>query len=228
MLTNRQLTVPYIAPYFAYVAIASVPADIVSREINYGLRLVVVGALLFWARRWYCPLTRPGAIPGSVLWGIGAGVVGTGLWVVLLAPFVSAGAAPAWSGLPFALRFVAAGVLVPVFEEMMMRGYVFRLALQWDQERRKGADSALHAALDDRSLLEVRPGEWSWAAVALSSLVFTAGHNITEWPAAIAYGLLMCLLWIRRKDLLTCIVAHATTNVTLAVFVQATGHWQYW
>lgn len=228
MLTNRQLVVPYILPYFAYVAIASVPADILSREASYGLRLAVVGALLLWARRWYCPLTGPGSRMGSILWGIGAGVVGAGLWVGLLAPFVSAGAAPEWSGLAVALRFLAAGALVPVFEEMMMRGYVFRVALQWGQERQKGAGSALHAALDDRSLLEVRPGEWSWAAVAVSTLVFAAGHNMPEWPAAIAYGLLMCILWARRKDLLSCIAAHATTNVALAAFVLMTGRWEYW
>ena len=31
MLTNRQLVVPYILPYFAYVGIASVPADILEQ-----------------------------------------------------------------------------------------------------------------------------------------------------------------------------------------------------
>ena len=49
-----------------------------------------------------------------------------------------------------------------------------------------------------------------------------------EWPAAIAYGLLMCILWARRKDLLSCIAAHATTNVALAAFVLMTGRWEYW
>jgi hypothetical protein len=58
--------------------------------------------------------------------------------------------------------------------------------------------------------------------------VFTSGHSPHEWPAAVAYGLFMAFLWIARKDLITCITAHAVTNIALAVFVFATGKWQYW
>jgi CAAX prenyl protease-like protein len=228
MLTNRQLLLPYILPYMAYVAIASIPVHILAREVNYGLRLVVVTVLLLWARRWLCSLTGPGSPLASVCCGVVAGVVGAGLWVVLLTPFVSAEAPAGWSGLSFVLRFVAAGLLVPVFEELMMRGYVFRLALQWGRERSKGTAQAFQTALDERSLEEVKPGEWSWVAVIVSTLVFTAGHGIPEWPASIAYGLLMCALWAWRKDLVSCIAAHATTNIVLAVYVWTSGNWQYW
>jgi hypothetical protein len=214
MLTNRQLLLPYILPYMAYVAIASIPVDILAREVNYGLRLVVVTALFLWARRWYCSLTGPASPLVSACCGVVAGVAGAGLWVVLLTPFVPAEPPAGWSGLSFALRLVAAGLLVPVFEELMMRG--------------KGAEQALQAALDKRSLEEVKPGEWSWAAVGISTLVFTAGHGMPEWPASIVYGLLMCALWVWRKDLVSCIAAHATTNIVLAVYVLKTGNWQYW
>jgi len=64
--------------------------------------------------------------------------------------------------------------------------------------------------------------------VGISTLVFTAGHGMPEWPASIAYGLLMCALWAWRKDLVSCIAAHATTNIVLAVYVLRTGNWQYW
>jgi len=228
MLTNRQLLLPYLLPYLSYVAIASIPADLLSREINYGLRLVVVTALILWARRWYCSLTGPGSPLVSAAFGIVAGVVGAGLWVLLLAPFVPAEPPSGWSGLSFALRLVAAGLLVPVFEELMMRGYVFRLALQWGQEREKNGGQAFPAALDERSLEEVKPGEWSWIAIGISTLVFTAGHGMPEWPASIAYGLLMCALWVWRKDLVSCIAAHATTNIVLGVYVWTSGNWQYW
>lgn len=228
MLTNRQLILPYILPYAAYVGLASVPGEFLTREVNYGLRIAAVSMLLLWGRRWFCSLTGPGKTWISILCGIGAGMIGTGIWIALLAPFVSAETASGWSGLSIILRMAAAGILVPVFEELLMRGFVFRLALQWDQERKKGQDAALQAALDDRSLHDIRPGEWSWAAVGISTLAFAAGHNIPEWPAAIAYGLLMSLLWGFRKDLVSCIAAHATTNVTLAFYVLATNSWQYW
>lgn len=227
MLTNRQLMVPYILPYFAYVGIASVPASVLSREVSYGLRLLVVGMLLLWARRWYCTLTGPRPALASVGWGIGAGLAGAAVWVVLLAPFAPPAGAE-WSPLSYWLRFAAAGAVVPFFEELMMRGFVFRLALQWDQEKRKGSDDALQDVLDKRSLDSVRPGEWSWAAVLISTAVFAAGHGMAEWPAAVAYGLLMCGLWVWRGDLVSCVAAHAATNVALALFVLGTGQWQYW
>ena len=228
MLTNRELVVPYALPYFAYVGLASVPADLLGREANYGLRLLVVGALLLWARRWFCTLRGPGSVRGSLAWGTVVGLIGAGLWVALLAPFVSAAEATPWTAAAFWLRFAAAGALVPVFEEMAMRCFVFRLALQWGQERDKGTQAPLQAVLDERSLDDVRPGEWSWTAVFVSTAVFAAGHGMAEWPAAVAYGLLMCALWVARKDLVSCMAAHASTNVTLALYVLTTGQWQYW
>jgi len=38
----------------------------------------------------------------------------------------------------------------------------------------------------------------------------------------------MCVLYIIRKDLLSCMVAHGTTNFGLALYVYYTGHWQLW
>ena len=64
--------------------------------------------------------------------------------------------------------------------------------------------------------------------LAVPGMLFAAGHASHEWVAAIAYGLLMALLWIVRRDLLTCVVAHAVTNLTLALYVRETGSWQLW
>jgi len=228
MLSNREIIVPYVLPYFAYVGLAAVPVDVLSREINYGLRLAVVGLLLLWSRRWYMALTGPGSPWVSILWGVAFGLAGTALWILLLFPFVAAEAPHAWSGLAFFLRLAAATLLVPIFEELLMRGFVFRLALQWDQERRTGVLSPLQVALDERSLHDVRPGEWSWMAVIISTAAFAAGHGMAEWPAAVVYGLLMCGLWVIRRDLVSCIAAHATTNASLALYVLLTGSWQYW
>jgi len=38
----------------------------------------------------------------------------------------------------------------------------------------------------------------------------------------------MAALWAIRKDLLTPIVAHATTNAALAFWVRASGQWNVW
>jgi hypothetical protein len=64
--------------------------------------------------------------------------------------------------------------------------------------------------------------------VGISTAAFALGHQVYEWPAAIAYGLLMSVLYIIRKDLAACVAAHAATNFSLALFVCLTGQWQYW
>jgi len=228
MINNRQLILPYAAPYLAYVGIASLPAQLASPESNYLLRLIIVPLLLAWAWRWYCPFKGPRSLRGSILAGVGTGLAGLVLWLGLLTPFVHADGASSWSFQGFLLRLFSAGLVVPLFEELMMRGFVFRLALQWDQARTTGDKEPLHTALDQSSVNDVAPGAWSWPAIMLSTLAFTSGHAMAEWPAAIAYGLLMAWLWVSRKDLVACITAHAVTNIVLALFVYATGNWHYW
>ena len=141
---------------------------------------------------------------------------------------ITAAEAEPWSTPAFLLRLVSAGLLVPLFEELMMRGFLFRFALQWHRAWQNRAGEPLHTALDERSVNEVEPGAWTWPAVLLSMLAFTSGHAPHEWPAAMAYGLLMTLLWIHRQDLISCVTAHAVTNISLALFVFFTGGWHYW
>jgi membrane protease YdiL (CAAX protease family) len=228
MITNRQLILPYAAPYLAYVGIASIPTTYLPMEVSYLLRLIVVPLLLLWAWRWYCALRGPRSPGRSMLVGAAAGLLGLLIWLALLTPFAPPVKESSWTAQAFFLRLLSAGMVVPVFEELMMRGFLLRLALQWDQARKNGTPEPLLQALDQRSVNEVEPGAWSWPAVILSVLAFTSGHAMHEWPAAVAYGLLMALLWIKRQDLIVCITAHAVTNIALACFVYATGSWQYW
>ncbi len=228
MISNRKLILPYAAPYLAYVIVASVFSSILPIEINYLLRIIAVIGLLIWAWKWYMVLTGPKSPWVSAFTGIIAGFLGALVWILLLTPFVDKSVADPWSTPAFLLRLFSAGLLVPVFEEILMRGYIFRLAYQWEQERKRGNDQPLPTALDEKSVLEVSPGAWSWAAIIISTLVFASGHQISEWPASIAYGLLMSMLWITRKDLLSCIVAHSITNIVLALYVLKSGNWYLW
>lgn len=228
MTPNKKLLLPYLAPYAAYVLLASLLEGRVSPETGSLLRILVVLPLLLWAWRAYCPFRGPKSASVSVLVGVAAGVCGVLLWIALMAPFVGQRQAQPWSQLFFLLKLPAAGLLVPVFEELLMRGFVFRFALQWDRARKSGARDALQAAFDERSVNDVAPGDWSWAAVLLSTAAFTLGHDPSQWLAAAGFGLLMAGLWIVRKDLLTCVVAHAVTNVALACWIFSTGSWNYW
>jgi membrane protease YdiL (CAAX protease family) len=228
MIPNHRLLVPYAAPYFAYVLIATVAERFVPMEVNYLLRIVIVSATLFWAKQWFFSFKGPKSPVTSIFVGILAGIAGLILWIELLTPFVSCANAKPWSQSAFILRLLAAGVLVPIFEEVMMRGFVFRVALQWNEARKNKLKDALAIAMEERSINDVPPGAWSWMAVIVSTIAFMLGHTMPEWPASIAYGLLMAGFYILRKDLLSCVVAHSITNIALALYVYQTGKWYLW
>jgi len=226
-LSNRDLLVPYALPYLAYVGIASAARNILPSELSYVLKIIIVPGLIYWAWKWYCPLTGPKKIAGSVVAGIWFGIAGTVLWCVLMKPFALHDA-PAWTKTQFMLKLFTASLIVPVFEELFIRGFVLRAAFQWDMNRKNKVKSPLKHMLDHDSINDVRPGACTMTAVVISSIVFAAGHMREQWPAAIVFSVLMAVLWIVRKDLLSCIIAHGTTNFTLALYVYLTGQWGLW
>ena len=225
--TNRALLIPYLAPYGVYVVIGSFLGEGMSPEWNYALRILATTPLIIWAWRRYVPLIGPKSGWASAGIGILAGFAGAVLWIALKQPFFSGGGSEL-GNLAFSLRLGATGFLVPIFEELLVRGYVFRLALQWDFARKSGAKQPVIIALDEQSINNVTPGAWSVWAVVISTAAFALGHRVPEWPAAIAFSLVMIVLWINRKDLLSCVIAHGVTNISLAYYVLSTGHWGLW
>lgn len=228
MISNRRLLLPYAAPYLAFVFIATFFTDSISTELNYLFRIIFTTTLLVWGWKWYIPLNGPRSIAASIGYGILFGLVGVVVWLLLLAPFIQAEEITPWSLSSIILRLIAAGLIVPLFEEILIRGMIFGLIVQWWQAKKKKDSDALLTALDDRSINDLPHGSWSWPAIIISTLAFAAGHQIYEWPAAIAYGLLMCGLLIFRKDILSCIVAHSVTNITLAGYVIYSGNYHFW
>ena len=69
-MKNRDLLLPYVLPYALYVLIASVPGDILPREANYAVRILLCGAALVWAWKRYATLRGPGRVSASV--GVGS------------------------------------------------------------------------------------------------------------------------------------------------------------
>lgn len=225
--SNYSLLFTYVLPYFAYVLTLMLPETLVPKPWAYGLAIAASAVGIAWAWRWYVPLRGPRPALGSVGAGVAAGVAGTALWLAIKAPFYEPGGEP-WAPAAFWMRVLASTTVVAVFEELLFRGLILRGAVTWDRLRRAGSRQPLDETLHDRGPDDVEPGGWTPAALAISSLAFATGHQPSEWVAAIAYGLLMAGLWIWRKDLLSCVVAHGVTNLTLALWVQQTGHWSVW
>lgn len=225
--TNRELLLPYALPYMAWVLIPTLLHDWLDMAWIYALRMVVVAALLWSFRKCYLPIFSARSRLQSICMGIFWGITGSVLWVILLTPFISENTLP-WDTLPFFLRATSATLLVPVFEELLMRGYLFKLASQWELFRKTKKENTLALTLDHANVNDGQPPPCSMPAVLLSTFFFTMGHSMHEWPAAFVYGLLMAFLLIRTGGLLACVIAHGITNLTLAMYVCFTGQWGLW
>ena len=133
-------------------------------------------------------LRGPGSAAGSIAIGALAGLAGLALWLALLLAFASRSEpVEAWTPTAFTLRLFAAAVLVPLIEELLMRGWLLRACIQWQEARSAGSRDPLGDVLDQHSIHQLAPGAWTWTAVALSTLIFAAGHAPGEWPAALAW-----------------------------------------
>ena len=127
------------------------------------------------------------------------------------APDVTAAAlatmAPGWATLWILGRLAGAVVTVPLAEEIAFRGYLARRLIARDFER-------------------VPLERLSWLAVLGSAFAFGLLHDriVAGTLAGIAYGLVAR----RRGSLVDAVVAHATTNALLAVWVLWTGNWSLW
>jgi len=96
---------------------------------------------------------------------------------------------------------------VPVMEELFWRSYVMR-------------------RIDSRDFLAKDPRGVSAAAFALSCALFASEH--TQWLAGLLAGAAYGALYRRSRNLWIPIVSHTTTNGILAIWILATGNWQYW
>ena len=183
----------------------------------YAVKVAVVLAVTLWAARGLRGLLR--CETKSILWGALAGAIGLPLWLGLDAvtphlPFLGSREAfdPAGLGawrVPFlAVRFFGLALLVPVLEEVFWRGFLLR----WLTDQDKWS--------------EISVEKFAPVAALISSGVFALAHP--EWLAALVYGLGMCGLLRATKSLSACIVAHATTNLLLGIYVLLTENWRLW
>jgi len=104
-------------------------------------------------------------------------------------------------------RLAGAALLVPLIEELFWRSFLMR----W---------------LDHHAFLNLAPMQVGLRALIVSSLVFGFEHN--QWLAGMIAGLVYGGLYRRSQNLWLAVVAHATTNLALGIWVLTTGNWQFW
>jgi exosortase E/protease (VPEID-CTERM system) len=197
--SDQQLTTAYLLPLTVLLGIALVSGMVGHSEGGgYALRMAfgVLTLALLWSKYGELRWREPGALVACLL-GLALGLVWLGSGWPFPASESNAGGS---SGLWLLVRALGFSTVVPLAEELAFRGYLLRVLQNRRFER-----------------VSFRSGPW-WA-VAISSLVFGALHE--RWLAATVAGLVYALIQIRGGRLRDAVLAHATTNATLAVFALA-------
>lgn len=213
--STEDATGAFLIPFLAILGVGMLArAASAGFESLYPLRLVAAAGALWIFRRSYkdCDWRFSWAAPVG-------GVVVFILWVGLDRVL---GTATSYSPIPAALdamnapgrilwltaRVLAASITVPIAEELAFRGYLMRRVVAPDFEH-------------------VDPRKYSWFSLGLSSIVFGALHG-SSWLAGSASGLVYGWLYTRSGRIGDPVVAHATTNILLAVCVLGLQQWHYW
>jgi CAAX prenyl protease-like protein len=106
-----------------------------------------------------------------------------------------------------AVRLMGMAVLVPLIEELFWRSFVMRWVSNADFDH-------------------VPVGHVTLAAAIVTSVCFGLEHP--EWLPGVLTGLIWAgLLW-RTKSVSACVISHAVANLSLGLYVIATGNWKFW
>ncbi len=105
------------------------------------------------------------------------------------------------------LRFTTLALIVPVAEELFLRGFLVR----W---------------IEDVDLKSVRFDNLTWQAILAPTVCSVLTHP--EIVAAVVWFSLVTWLMIHTKSFWNCVVAHIVTNLLLGIHVVVTGAWELW
>jgi hypothetical protein len=113
------------------------------------------------------------------------------------------GSAAAWGF--FAVRAIGLVVIVPLVEELFLRGFLMRYAI-------------------DEKFWEVPFGRLTLASTA-ACLIYAAATHPAEALAAISWFAVVSGIAVATRRPIDTILAHAATNLALGAYVVATGNW---
>ena len=223
--------VAYLAPLLVYTLIAVDPAGLGPSQLlaRYAAQvlLTALALVLAWpvARelRWHVSLpVWPVAIAGGLLWiFLAAGgyewpileqLAGPSLrtWVARpqFNPAETLGASPAAKICFWIVRAAGLVIVVPLAEELFLRGFLSRFVS--------------HSDWSDRSIGDLRPV--TWLAVALYAV---ATHPAEPLAAVLWFSLVTAVAW-KTKSFGACVAMHAVANTMLLAYIFLWQDWRLW
>jgi CAAX prenyl protease-like protein len=115
---------------------------------------------------------------------------------------------PGRESIALGVRLFGYAIVTPLFEELFIRSFVMRYAEVFAERG------------DFRS---VPLAHYSLRSFLVTIVVFTIGHVPWEWWVAVPWVALTNLWFYWRRDLLSVVVVHGTTNATILVLAMLAG-----
>lgn len=210
---------PYLAPYAAFLVLASLQGALPAlAPALFVLRVVAPLALLVWFwRRGAYPELSGFVADARILADVGCGLAIAALW---LAPYLMAPSLPRGNGfdvalfgagrepLALGLRLAGFALATPFVEELFVRSFVLRFA------------EVVGDARDFRALPVAR---FAWRGFLATVLWFGFSHAPWEWWVAFPTGAVFNAWLYLRKHLAACVIAHATANAAIWTLVAFGG-----
>jgi len=225
-MSNWRKLVAYTAPLLAFVALLGLNTALkkIDRSIwlssaehwIYPTQTILCGGLLIWFRREY-EFHRLRHVAFALL----IGIIVFLLWI---SPQTFFGFAPRTIGFNPAsifgdqsplywptiiLRFLRLVIVVPFVEEIFWRGFFLRYLIDEKFER-------------------VPFGTFSWLSFSIVTFGFAFSHSAADWPVALVTGTIYNAVAYRTKNLSSCILTHAVTNLLLGLWIMKTKQWGFW
>jgi membrane protease YdiL (CAAX protease family) len=113
---------------------------------------------------------------------------------------------PLWAWGFLAIRFAGLAIVVPLVEELFLRGFLMRFVV-------------------DPKWWEVPMGKATTWAVMLATAVPMLMHP-AELLAAAAWFSMITWMYLKTRNVWDCVAAHAVTNLLLGIYVVAWDQWQ--
>jgi len=193
----------YLAPFLAYIFIIPLMNFFgYDSNVSYALRAIIAGILLavFWKE--YKLKFRIDIL--AIIIGIIIAVAWLFTYDIL--PLFSISFEP-MSTSTFILKLIGFLIIAPLIEELFTRSFVARVLINKDWRK-------------------VKIGKFTVSSFLITAIFFGFSHN--AWVAGLISAVLLNILLYKRKSIESCILAHFTANLTLAVYIIANSAWYIW
>ncbi len=184
----------------------------------YPVKALVVGYLLYLFRHHYSELSLKDLknIPETVVVVL-AGILVFVLWINMDWTFTASGSPLGYNplllpegGIRISMTFfrvAGAVIVVPIMEEIFWRSYLIRY-------------------LVGSNIENIAIGTFTWFSFLATVILFGLEHHFII--AGMMAGIIYNIILYKTRSLVQCILAHAVTNLALAVYVISTNKWYFW